>query len=1345
MVQAQTHYQFQRFNVKDGLSSNYVNGMAQDRTGCIWIATEGGLTRFDGSRMTAFTTSNSPLPINEISKVLADTTRHMIWVATQRRGLCRVDDSQFSMTFLTEADGMMDDFIIHLAPAADGGVWITHAQGIEHLNPDTKQFTMLNPATYKGLTGELTCLCDDRNGRLYVGSSQSGLYVVDLQKHTVKNFTHREGDATTLPHDFVRCLFIDRSGRIWVGTSNGLALFQPQSGTFTTFLKGDDYGDRLLGNQVNDIGQSTDGTLWVCTHRGGVNTLNLNDYSFDSQEEIYFNTIGFTGDQHGLSSPNARCFLQDRFGNIWIGNYRGGVDFISYERPPFQTLDYGSVQDGNYASRQVWGLALDNQGRIWLGGENKVALIRETGEKHIIPFDGVAQPYTHASVLYKDSRGLLWIGLHQDGVLTCRPDDGHLTRIPLPKEGLDVGCFCEDAEGRMLIGTQTGVYSYHHGEVICEEEFNKVLQNRSVHGIVMDTQGNYWIGTFEQGVLQFNPQKKLIGRIGQSNGLGDNAVNSLYLDHAGGLWVAHRGGITYLSDPAHPQPELYAAAQGLANLNVRAITSDLRGRIWVSTNAGISQWDAQRRCFYNYNHRQGVPLGDFMDGSVCADAKGRLFFGSQNGVCYFNPSEISHSQAVIPVTITEVKVYKNSSSSDPNDCTTPPLTDAKIVLNHRQNTFCITFNVMDYTLGRQAEYEYQMEGLGSNRFLLDNENQVIFRDLDPGHYTFKVRAKLRNQEWNDSFTTLRVIIRPPLWLTWYAKLFYLFLACGTLYGFLLFYKRRLELENRLELEHQQLENNQQLHSERMRFFTNITHELRTPLTLILGPLEDLLADSTLSPRHTNKISIIRDSATRLLNLINQILEFRKTETQNRQLLISHSDLGGLAREIGTRFQELNRNEKLQLCIEVPESGTELYFDCEVLTIIINNLLSNALKYTPEGKVTLRVDAMTKGTQHYTRLQVTDTGYGIAPEALPHIFQRYYQEGGEHQASGSGIGLALVKSLVDLHEGMISVESTLGEGTTFTLLLLKDNTYPKARHEELPATSSPADNQPSEGSEHDGSKPLLLVVEDNLELCAYLRSSFEESWQVITAHNGQEGWTLAQERIPHLIVSDIMMPVMDGVALCRQLKGDIRTSHIPVILLTAKGSIRDKEEGYEAGADSFITKPFSARLLQLRMENLLASRRKLASLITAVATEVGATMTSVEVASDNKADAAGREEGYETPRLTRIDQLFLDKVKLIILDHLSMEKMDVAFIADKMCMSHSTLYRKIKGLTNMTVNEFIRKLKMQKSLELLQQEEFSIAEISDLTGFSSVTYFRQCFKDEFGMSPSEYMKRKNKEA
>ena len=571
-------------------------------------------------------------------------------------------------------------------------------------------------------------------------------------------------------------------------------------------------------------------------------------------------------------------------------------------------------------------------------------------------------------------------------------------------------------------------------------------------------------------------------------------------------------------------------------------------------------------------------------------------------------------------------------------------------------------------------------------------------------------------------STTDMVIAPPLWLTWYAKLGYVILFIFALYALLRFYKRKLDLESSLEVERKQSLNKQELNEERLRFYTNITHELRTPLTLILGPLEDLLSDATLSPKHANKISIIHDSATRLLNLINRILEFRKTETQNRKLSVAKGDLGQLVQEVGLRYKELNPNNKVNYHIHIETEDTEIFYDADMITIILDNLMSNAAKYTSEGDITLSLRSVEENQIKYTEISVSDTGHGIDAEALPHIFDRYYQAKSKYQASGSGIGLALVKGLSELHEGILKVESAVDTGTTFTLRLLTENTYPNAIHaqhdmekkpmdaEETTITDTPTENH-----------PIVLVVEDNADIREYIRSSFTDIYEVITAKDGKEGWELAQVRIPNIIVSDIMMPVMDGIELCKRIKEDMRTSHIPVILLTAKDSLQDKEEGYASGADSYLTKPFSAKLLHSRINNLLETRKKIASLLAL-------------------ADTQPKQESAVSS-LNKLDNEFLQKITQIIEENLEMEKMDIAFIADKMCMSHSTLYRKIKGLTDMSANEFIRKVKMRKGVELLMSGQYTISEIAYMIGFSSVAYFRQCFKDEYGMSPSDYVKQK----
>lgn len=626
-----------------------------------------------------------------------------------------------------------------------------------------------------------------------------------------------------------------------------------------------------------------------------------------------------------------------------------------------------------------------------------------------------------------------------------------------------------------------------------------------------------------------------------------------------------------------------------------------------------------------------------MDGAVCIGTDGTLFFGSQNGACYFNPENIVENIPIAPVQITCVRSYEYSNPNSKGTIT--PIIDGNANLSYKNSTFTVTFSVMDYTQSPQVEYAYTMEGLGKTWFEIENENRITFRNLPPGEYTFKVKARMRNQEWGNDFSAIHITIDPPIWLTWYAKLGYFITICLIMYAILYFYKRKLALESRLNLEHHQHENDQKLNNERLRFYTNITHELRTPLTLILGPLEDLQADKTLSSRQINKISIIRDSANRLLNLINQILEFRKTETENRKLKVRYDNLTRLIQEIGIKYKELNQNPNVEIHIKTDSQDASLYYDQEIITIIVDNLMSNALKYTPKGVITLSIGSCEKNDIKYTTISVEDTGHGISKESLNHIFERYYQGQGKYQASGSGIGLALVKSLADLHQATIEVESEVEKGSKFTLSLLTENTYPNAEHPTFKTETPLQESISNEQKETEDGKPIILLVEDNQDIREYIRSSFEDRYEVITAADGKEGWEIAQNQIPNIVISDIMMPIMDGIELCRNMKKDVRTCHIPIILLTAKDTLQDKEEGYAAGADSFITKPFSARLLNSRINNILENRKKIAGLITAIP----------ETENEQK------DIENERKNLNKLDQEFLDKVTGIIEENLSIEK------------------------------------------------------------------------------------------
>lgn len=547
------------------------------------------------------------------------------------------------------------------------------------------------------------------------------------------------------------------------------------------------------------------------------------------------------------------------------------------------------------------------------------------------------------------------------------------------------------------------------------------------------------------------------------------------------------------------------------------------------------------------------------------------------------------------------------------------------------------------------------------------------------------------------------------------------------------YQRHLRLKFELKAEKVNHEKEQKLNEERLRFFTNITHELRTPLTLILGPLDDISHSSDITKAVKHKLAVIYQSAVRLNELITQILEFRKTETDNRQLRVVKTNVVDAVHEVSLKYEELAQKPDVAIKFVAPENPIMMYIDKEVIAIILDNLVSNAIKYTDQGNIDISVERRRSGERHLVDITVSDTGHGISATALPHIFDRYYQENGPHQASGTGIGLSLVKKLVTLHHGEVKVESNLEQGTSFIVTLDENEIYPDALRGDENASAKLQGNDTASGVLNleeavlsvENGKPLLLVVEDNREILDYVAESFIDEFDVLKAGDGREGLALALNKVPDVIISDVMMPNMDGNAMCRALKKDIRTSHIPIILLTAKDSFEAKEKGYDSGADSYITKPFTHLLLRSRILNLLQQRRRDKMLI-----------------QESKETNLARKKEQLRESLNKVDQEFFDKLNKLIEENISGD-VDVNLIASNLAVSTSTLYRKMKALTGISTNEYIRKYKMQYAEHLLLEGKYSISEISFMVGMNSVAYFRRCFKAEYGEIPSEYLKKLQK--
>jgi signal transduction histidine kinase/DNA-binding response OmpR family regulator len=650
------------------------------------------------------------------------------------------------------------------------------------------------------------------------------------------------------------------------------------------------------------------------------------------------------------------------------------------------------------------------------------------------------------------------------------------------------------------------------------------------------------------------------------------------------------------------------------------------------------------------------------------------------------------------------------------------------MLKYDQNSFSVNFNVSNYALADMVEYSYKIEGI-DDKWCTINDNDLTLRNLSPGSYRLYVRARLHNRQWSKKITTLDIIVSPPLWMTWWARLLYLFIVSHVAYLIFKTYSRHLKLEYNYKVERKNRKQQEELNEERLRFFTNITHELRTPLTLITAPLDDMSHSKSLPEKTRRRLKVIHKSAQHLTYIINQMLEFRKVESESKVINVANENIVDLLREECMKFEELNQNVNVSIIFESSEDKIYLYFDRDILTTVIDNLMTNASKYTAKGYIKISVRRGMGNENNLIYISVSDTGYGISPEALPHVFENYYQEMGPHQASGTGIGLALVKRLVELHQGNITVTSTVGKGTTFSVSFNYDYTYPNAKHKTYdglymkPLVDDEENVVPEKvnGDDTEQSQRKLLVVDDNLDICNYISEQLREEFMVYIAGNGQEGLEIARREMPNIIISDIMMPVMDGTQMCRKLKGDMHTSNIPIILLTAKDSEESMKEGYESGADAYIVKPFSSSLLKTRIHNLLRQRSILSGVMTA---------TPID---------AVKKRNLLRQAMDKSDKEFFDKMNNVIEQNIGRE-IDVNSLAEYMAISTSTLYRKMKTLTGISTNEYIRRCKMQYAEGLLLKGRYSINEITYMIGMSSVAYFRKCFKEEYGELPSQYLKR-----
>lgn len=1342
MAWADSFHRF-HFDNRNGLSSNYVRNIAQDAHGFVYIATIDGLNRFDGLTFTHFTKEASGLPTNEINCLLPDPTNpDILWIATRHGGLCRYDYSTCSVDSF--AGGLRTADVPHLSPASGGGIWVTNYHSVaDLLDPVTSRVTPLFDKVPRNFPRPVWCNVESPDGRyLYTGTVGQGLTQTDLRTRRFTTYRPDAADPAAIAGSTVYCIYVEDTGGVWAGTDRGLSLFDPRTRSFTNIYS-DGTGEGLLPGAVKCIRRMSDGSLWFGTSEGGVSILpadRLGSRDFRFEHLLPF---GRSGESSDIASADITAIFEDSYGNRWLGNLSDGVDVISYA-PPFFSVSQPFANVAEHKTGQaVWSATTDAGGALWLGGDDEIVEFDRYPRRHVLLPTAPLGYKAAVRALMVDDRGRIWAGTHNSGLYIYDSNLTDYTCINLPYK--EIRSIMADRDGNVLVGTNDGLFSVNANtfEVTPMTGYNNVMEDRFVMCMTRDSDGKLRVGTMGCGIHVFSPDGQLLRIIDTKASLPTNTVSALTEDSRGNMWVATRNGAVRMSIRNASDIHVYGIKDGLVGGDVKSIAEDRSGNIWLGTNRGIALYMPQTDKISVYGRTYSHRLDAFAESASTVTGDGRIYLGSLYGLVDFNPKEWSEMKNEDNIVITGIKV-NDSQADDQNLQIEIPITSDRIVLPYNNNTFTISFGNLDITCAANTDYMYNLKGLSEVWTEVSGKNEVMYRNLNPGKYEFRVRYRINGDEWSEPLTVAYITVEAPWYATWWAKVLYVLLAAVVLFVVIYFYKRKLNLEKNLAIERENINNVRNLNEERLIFFTNITHELRTPLSLIIGPIEDLVNDPALSAAHRKRLLTIRTSSMRLLNLINGILEFRKTETRNRKLEVVHGDLANLVRENGLRFKELNNNPDVSIVIDVARmEGVEMYYDPEMITTIINNLMGNATKYTRSGTVTLSLSPVTVGGIKYVDLAVSDTGEGIASEALPHIFERYYQASNSRKTSGTGIGLALTRNLVELHEGVISVESVPGNGSTFRVRLLLENSYPGARHREIEEPQPEAGYDRDNGAAGDdcSSRLVLLLVEDDNDVRDYIAGALSDEFRVMTAANGREGYDVARAEIPDIVVSDIMMPEMDGIELCHRLKTEPATNHIPVILLTAKDSISDKEAGYESGADSYITKPFSSTLLRARIVNIIESRHRMSlRLLDIPSYPAAAADTSLPAPVETPQDAVPekrREASGDEVRLSKFDKEFLDKFRRLVEDNMEMEEFDQTFLADRMCMSHSTLYRKVKSVTGLTPNEFIRRIKLNKVCELIVDDSLSMADIAQMAGFSSAAYFRRVFKKEFGVSPTEY--------
>ncbi|TDF38372.1 hybrid sensor histidine kinase/response regulator [Alteromonadaceae bacterium M269] len=1351
---------FERFDAQNGLSQNTARALLQDSRGFIWIGTNDGLNRFDGYEFTVFRAN--PKDPNSLSSShifsLYEDSHGYIWIGTFA-GLNRFDPETLQFTRYQhdplDPHSISDNRVSAILEDKHNNLWVgTYWGGLNQFDPETGQFTRYRTAnkdqelSYDNAIRHLTT---DAKGDLWVTTS-AGINTYIESSDSFQYFSHQPNNGESINR-----VYWDSHNILWMGTSGkGLSNYDPKTNEMRHFQH-DPLNNKSIGNNYAlSFAEDNAGNLWI----GGDEQLNR----YHRKGDYFSQYSHIKGDNNSLSKGDIVALITDKHGQPWFGSHRGGLSTLSPIVENFG-LFKGYYEGNTYqAYGDIKAVIEDSKEQIWLGTVRGLIVFNQdmveiARFKHD-PKDPNSLSDSNIYALHEDKDGFIWVGTRRGGLNRYNPNSGEFTRFihdpqnPNSISGNWVLSAYQDSQGVLWVGTfsnglnrfnpDDGSFTHYKPDPNNPNSIN----HRRISAIFEDSFGELWITMHDGGVNKFNSDRTRLSSYSNNpkipGSLSNDIVLSINQDEKGRIWIGTMGGGLNLYNRQSDDFTHFRAADGLSNDLIAGILSDDDGNLWLSTYNGISKFLPETSSHAHFGESDGVQRQFNLWGAYFKGHDGSLFFGGDGGLNRFQPRLIMQDKSIPDVTFTDFRLLNQSvpvllKPDETNlsyHLNKAIYAQKQISLRHDQTLFSFEFSALHFNDRKRNQYAYMLEGWDKDWIYTDyTRRSATYTNIPPGNYTFKAKASNKDGVWNNQGTSIDIHISPPWYATSWAIALYCFTIIFSIWSVIYLRTRQArQVAKALALKvKERTAKVESLLKQKDTLFANISHEFRTPLTLILGPIEALLSNPY-DPTAQKQLPIVKRSAVNLLHMVDQLLDLAHHE-QLKERESKTIALTPIVRYMGASFESFAQQKNIDFMYHVDE---EYGIQCsqDALEKILTNLLSNAFKYTPNGG-RVCIELMPNGSNEVC-IAISDSGIGIQLSDQKLIFERFTRaENATHSdIPGSGIGLALVDQLVEFYGGRIELESSLGKGSRFSVIFPISEEQPISRtqsfvlrdqdiSESNAVESLETFTAPTVDLESDDTQPITLIIDDNKDMCHYIRDCLNSDYQCVLSNSPQQGFQIAHQIIPDIIISDVMMPKIDGIQLTHQLKENTVTSHIPVILLTAAMEQQDRIKGLEAHADDYMTKPFNAKELRLKIANQLRLRH-------------------AQQAWLKKNIITNNPTNEEKPvQLSVREQRFLDKLSDYIELHYTNNELSVAMISDSLGLTTRSLLRKVKALTGFTVNEYIRSYRLEKAKQLLAKGE-SVTEASLSVGFLSQHYFSRCFKVQYNVTPSEYGFKASKE-